>query len=420
MNDMKKLFAILLLAAAALSAPAQGYSELFEGESTALLRSEVAFFCSDSIASRGAGSLAEGICADHIAAKFSEFGLELLNSEKDRSFGLLQDGGDTLKSRNVVAVIPGFDRKLRERYIVIGARMDEGNASGLAVLEGLAQTLSTNRAILGRSVVLAAFGAASKENAGSWYFLNRSFPDVDKIDAMVNLDRLGLAGTAFYAYTSSNADLNAGILALESTLQPMRPEIIAAEPFPSEHRSFYGKEIPSVMFSSGTCPDFNYRKDTPADYQYDYMARVQEYLYNYTVRLSEAAAPVMYPDRDLAERQKQSRTVAYYDCDKRPSFFGGSDPAWFLRKWVYVYLKYPDYARENGIQGRVQISFTIDDKGKVGDVTVTRGVHPSLDDEAVRVISASPDWKPGILDGKRVKSSMSVYVDFRLERKKKR
>ena len=72
------------------------------------------------------------------------------------------------------------------------------------------------------------------------------------------------------------------------------------------------------------------------------------------------------------------------------------------------------------MQGRVQVDFVIDEKGKVQDVRVTRSLDPRLDAEAVRVISASPDWKPGILRGQKVKTALSLYVEFRLEKRKKR
>jgi len=54
----------------------------------------------------------------------------------------------------------------------------------------------------------------------------------------------------------------------------------------------------------------------------------------------------------------------------------------------------------------------------VKDAKVVKGVHPLLDDEALRVINASPDWKPGKVGGRKVKSEMSLYVEFRLEKKK--
>ena len=61
----------------------------------------------------------------------------------------------------------------------------------------------------------------------------------------------------------------------------------------------------------------------------------------------------------------------------------------------------------------------LEDK-KAKDVKVLKGVDPLLDDEAVKVISASPDWKPARLQGKKVRSEMSIYVEFKLEKKKNR
>ena len=111
--------------------------------------------------------------------------------------------------------------------------------------------------------------------------------------------------------------------------------------------------------------------------------------------------------------------VSFGDCDVKPRFLGSSDPAVFLARWVYSYLKYPEYAIENGIKGRVQVSLIVDEKGKVSNVRVEKGVHPSLDAEAVRVIEASPDWKPGMVDGKPVRTRLSLYVDFKLRKAKK-
>ena len=64
------------------------------------------------------------------------------------------------------------------------------------------------------------------------------------------------------------------------------------------------------------------------------------------------------------------------------------------------------------------VDFVIDTRGRVTDVKVIKGVSELLDAEAVRVISASPDWKPARVRGKKVKCEMSLYVDFKLERRK--
>ena len=110
----------------------------------------------------------------------------------------------------------------------------------------LARMVQMNAMMFRRSVLFVAFGASMETYAGSWYFLNRSFKDVDNIDAMVNLDMLGTGSDGFYAYTASNADLNALLRTLTGELQPIVPELTAEEPYPSDHRAFYSKEIPSV------------------------------------------------------------------------------------------------------------------------------------------------------------------------------
>ena len=80
-------------------------------------------------------------------------------------------------------------------------------------------------------------------------------------------------------------------------------------------------------------------------------------------------------------------------------------------------MKYPQEAVEKGIQGRVLVDFIIDEDGKLRDVKVLKGVDPLLDEEAVRIVSGSPKWKPGRLRGEKVKSEMSLYIEFRLEKK---
>ena len=109
--------------------------------------------------------------------------------------------------------------------------------------------------------------------------------------------------------------------------------------------------------------------------------------------------------------------VSYYDCDVRPSFLNSYDISRFLEKWVYQYVKYPEAAVREGVQGRVMVDFIIDKEGKVTDVRVVRSVDPELDAEAVRVISASPKWKPGKLKGNKVRTSLTIPVEFRLTRK---
>ena len=80
-------------------------------------------------------------------------------------------------------------------------------------------------------------------------------------------------------------------------------------------------------------------------------------------------------------------------------------------------MKYPQSAIINGVQGTVMVQFVIEKDGKVTDVKVVKGVDDELDAEALKVINASPKWKPGKLSGKKVRASITVPVEFRLEKK---
>ena len=96
----------------------------------------------------------------------------------------------------------------------------------------------------------------------------------------------------------------------------------------------------------------------------------------------------------------------------KPSFNGGD--ANEFTKWVNQRLVYPEEAKEKGIQGRVTLQITIDTKGRLSDVKVLDGVCAELDREAVRVVSMSPKWKPGIQRGRPVKVTYTFPVVFQL------
>ena len=77
-------------------------------------------------------------------------------------------------------------------------------------------------------------------------------------------------------------------------------------------------------------------------------------------------------------------------------------------------VKYPVDAQEQKIEGRVVVKFVVEADGRIGDVTVVKGVHPSLDKEAVRVVKSMPKWTPGKVDGKPVACYYSLPVSFKL------
>ena len=420
---MKRLSICLLCLVTALSAAAQfrpSYRALNDSETVTAMREQVGFLASAALAGRKAGSEGEREAAAYVTEVLDAYGLEILSGEEGDLFGMKQESGDTLTSRNVIACIPGYDKTLREHYIVIGARLDNlGSVSYSVDGESRERIYYGASVLLKRSVIIAAFGASLESGAGAWYFLNRSFGESAAIDAMIDLDMLGTGSNGFYAYTSCNPDLNRLLEQVNASLQPVRPELVSLEPVTSDHRIFYDREIPSVLFTTGMYPEYNTERDTPSILEYDEMERELEYLYNFSLALVNGPRPDFRED-SAAARSDDAELVSFYDCDVRPTFFRSNDPSSFLKRWVYVYLRYPQSAVDEGVQGRVLVDFVIDEKGKVTDVKVARGVDPRLDAEAVRVVAASPDWKPGILRGRKVKTALSVYVEFRLEKKKKR
>lgn len=439
---LKRILIIFAALAATISLSAQyrpgaAYSDIDDGETVSCMKNHVRYLASAMMEGRKAGTEGERAAADYVASSFKEYGVDLLTPAGGELFGIKTEQGDTLTSRNVIGFVQGYDPVLRNQYIVVGARLDNmgsmtmtvdgnpveriyyganGNASGLAILVELARMVQTHSILFRRSVLFIAFGASSQTFAGSWYFLNRSFSDVDKIDAMINLDMLGTGDRGFYAYTSSNADMNTLLNMMKGQLQPVHPELTSSEPYPSDHRAFYAKEIPSVFFTTGKYPEHNTDRDTPSVVNYEMMEKELEYIYNFTRELANTDMQPLF--RDIADKNKTSDdVVAYYDCDQRPMFLNSQDPRRFLEEWVYKYLKYPESALRNGIQGRVMVQFIIEKDGKVTDVKVVRGVSEELDAEAVKVISASPRWKSGRVNGNKVRTSMSIPVEFRLEKK---
>jgi len=442
---MKNIPLIIMLALMpAFSSYAQyrgdlAYADLDDSETVVSMKSHVRYLSSAMLEGRKAGSEGEQLAAEYVTEVLKSYGVDVLTPASGELFGVRKENGDTLTSRNVLGFVHGYDKKLRDRYIVVGARLDNlgsmtmtvdgtpvekiyyganGNASGLSMMLELARMIQTNKVLFRRSVLFVAFGASNETFAGSWYFLNRSFSDVDNIDAMVNLDMLGTGYNGFYAYTSSNADMNALIASLTVDLQPVMPEITASEPYPSDHRAFYSNEIPSVVFTTGRYPEHNTERDTQSIIDYEMMERELEYIYNFTLALANTEMTLSFrPDEVRKRGPSYDDVVSFYDCDIRPVFLHSSDPRTFLEKWVYQYLKYPAEAVRDGIQGRVMVDFIIEKDGKVTEVRVLKGVSEALDAEAVKVVSASPKWKPGRVNGNKVRTSLTIPVEFKLEKK---
>jgi protein TonB len=115
---------------------------------------------------------------------------------------------------------------------------------------------------------------------------------------------------------------------------------------------------------------------------------------------------------EVEEEEVEEEAIPFQLVEEKPSFQGGD--ANQFSKWVNQRLVYPEIAKENGVQGRVTLQFTVEKDGTVTKVKVLRGVDPSLDKEAVRVVSMSPKWKPGKQRDRAVPVTYTFPVIFQL------
>ena len=115
---------------------------------------------------------------------------------------------------------------------------------------------------------------------------------------------------------------------------------------------------------------------------------------------------------EVEEEVVEEEAIPFQLVEEKPSFQGGD--ANQFSKWVNSRLVYPEIAKENGVQGRVTLQFTVEKDGSVTKVRVLRGVDPSLDKEAVRVVSMSPKWKPGKQRDRAVPVTYTFPVIFQL------
>ena len=121
--------------------------------------------------------------------------------------------------------------------------------------------------------------------------------------------------------------------------------------------------------------------------------------------IEEYVAPEVVED-DVVEQE------IFKIVEEMPSFPGGEQK---LMEFVGKNIKYPQIARETGIQGRVFVNFVVEPDGSVSNVSVLRGIGGGCDEEAMRVVKSMPKWKPGKQRGKAVRVSYQIPVFFKLQ-----
>ena len=110
-------------------------------------------------------------------------------------------------------------------------------------------------------------------------------------------------------------------------------------------------------------------------------------------------------------KSKASNDELFVVVEEQPEYPGGNEA---MMKFLSESIKYPQIAKENGIQGRVIVNFVVEKDGAISDIQVVRGVDPALDAEAMRVIGTMPKWKPGKQRGQEVRVRFTLPLEFRL------
>lgn len=173
-----------------------------------------------------------------------------------------------------------------------------------------------------------------------------------------------------------------------------------------DYLPFYDRNIPVLLLTAGTDRNVRTVRDKADLLDYGTMGYICDFIY-YFIReaanrdlMFERILPAEESAGDTQTETAGERVYAPYEVDVAPQFFKG-DVGTFLSDWVYTYLRYPDIPLSQGISGTVTVEFVVEKDGSVTGVKAVSGNDQYLEDEAVRVIAASPKWKPGRWGEKR-------------------
>jgi TonB family protein len=113
------------------------------------------------------------------------------------------------------------------------------------------------------------------------------------------------------------------------------------------------------------------------------------------------------------ESEMAEEAAVFTVVEQMPEFQGGEQK---LLEFLSSHMQYPDAARTGGIQGKVYVSFVVNEIGKISDVKILRGIGGGCDEEALRVVKLMPPWTPGKQQGKAVKTMFNLPIDFKLNK----
>ncbi|MFA6677138.1 MAG: TonB family protein [Bacteroidales bacterium] len=404
------------------------------------LREHIEYISSDSLLGRAPGSPGEKAVAKYLYQDFKKSGLIMLNSKLGQEFTIAKNPGDTIHSENIVGIVEGYDSKLKNEYIVVGSHIDHvgtntltvngkkvtqifpganKNASGIACLMEVAKRVREASFLFKRSVVFVGFGAETQNMAGAWYFVNRSFPEIKNVRLMTDINSVGIYDKSkqfFYFTSNTNKTVDNFISNIKDSTFFLSPEKGYGSVIPSDYVAFHNNEIPSVLFTTGVHQNDNTVRDTPDAIDYESLESICGFIYEFLLKTANSAEDLKNQENLQVKSDYSKEVYSAYTIDTPPSFFKG-DELNFLHDWIYKYLKYPKDLVTKGIQGKVIVEFIIEADGVLSNASIIKSDDDAFDEAVLKVVNASPKWKPGMLNGKKVRVKYRLPVEFRLKKK---
>jgi hypothetical protein len=225
------------------------------------------------------------------------------------------------KTQNIVALLEGHDPILKNEYIVIGGHYDhlgmggpnsssrrqdtiavhngaDDNASGIAAMLEIAHKMAKEQKNIKRSVVFVAFAGEELGLLGSKYFVNIPLVDLTKAQAMVNLDMVGRLNKERVLQVGGVGSSNIGLDLLLATPNPDSLKLVTSpEGYgPSDHASFYGKNIPVYFFSTGAHLDYHTPFDDADRLNFEGLKSTTDLVYNLSLSLANAPNKLVFKE----------------------------------------------------------------------------------------------------------------------------
>jgi hypothetical protein len=238
---------------------------------------------------------------------------------------------ETTNTRNVVMLLPGEDKQLKNEYIIIGAHFDhlgmggpgspsrspdtigihhgaDDNASGIAMMLELAEKFAMTKGSHKRSIICIAFTGEEEGLLGSKHFTDEPGIDLSKVNAMINLDMVGrLNDTSKLQISGVGTATGLKDLIYSKSDTSVIKLTMSDEGYgPSDHSSFYGKNIPVLFYFTGAHIDYHTPSDTYDKINYNGMVKIAKLIFNVAEELASSTSRLQFK-----ESGPKSETVRY-------------------------------------------------------------------------------------------------------------